>query len=291
MSSDNSKHSTTTPQAYFLSLAETTKGNAGALISQAISSPRLFHFSELLHHPNISNSNSGNNLDLLELFAYGTVAQYENNRTKYGLLNTSQLFKLRQLTLVSLVCRASKKKRRNIPYDTILQELGMDKSSEVNMRELENLIITSVYSGIIEGKMDHKNMYMVAHGAISRDIKVADLSGMIDQLEAFEEKNNVVLRHLSNCAENVQLNHEDDMKKWQKVEMAICEVRNRDGVAGRDMSNPLAGLTSLGAGSIVVEATASALVQERVAGYQQIDRKSKRSRGGVAGSMYAKRGD
>jgi len=165
----------------------------------------------------------------------------------------------------------------------------MDQNCGASMRELEDLIITSIYSGIIEGKMDHKKMCLVAHGVISRDVKIADLSDMIAQLEAFEEKNNMVLTHLCNCAEYVQSIHEDDTKKWKKVEMAIREVRNRDGVAGRDMSNPLAGLASLGGGSMVVEATASAL--ERVTGYQQIDRKSKRSRGGVAGPMYAKRGD
>jgi hypothetical protein len=61
--------------------------------------------------------------------------------------------KLRQLSLVSLAHGAKK-----VPYATLQAQLGVS-----NVRELEDLIIDTVYAGILEGRLDqHKGVRAAA---------------------------------------------------------------------------------------------------------------------------------
>ena len=67
-----------------LLLAKGAKGRAAvALIQQAISSPSLFHFGELLDHENIAALEQSAELkpylDLLRIFAFGTLSEYRAN--------------------------------------------------------------------------------------------------------------------------------------------------------------------------------------------------------------------
>ena len=59
------------------------------------------------------------------------------------------LVKLRQLSIVSLA-HAQKK----VPYATLQHALGIS-----NVRELEDMIIDTIYAGILEGRLDqHKGV-------------------------------------------------------------------------------------------------------------------------------------
>ena len=62
-------------------------------------------------------------------------------------LSKKMTIKLRQLSLVSLA-HASKK----VPYEQLQLALGI-----TNVRELEDLIIDTIYAGILEGRLDQHN--------------------------------------------------------------------------------------------------------------------------------------
>lgn len=67
-----------------LILAKGVKGRAAvALIQQAISNPSIYHFGEILDHENIGALEQSADLkpylDLLKIFAYGTLSEYRAN--------------------------------------------------------------------------------------------------------------------------------------------------------------------------------------------------------------------
>ena len=67
-----------------LILAKGVKGRAAvALIQQTISNPSIYHFGEVLDHENIAALEQSPEfkpfLDLLRIFAYGTLSEYRAN--------------------------------------------------------------------------------------------------------------------------------------------------------------------------------------------------------------------
>ncbi|KAJ3326044.1 hypothetical protein HDV06_002429 [Boothiomyces sp. JEL0866] len=130
----------------FLLLAKNAQGAAVAqLIQDALAAPGVYSFSELLESPNVQQLANHPSLSYaykqLEIFCYGTLQDYQ------GLpeLNPQQLLKLKYLTLVTL------SENKILPYQMLLQQLQIN-----NVRELEDLIISAIYSDIISGKMDQK---------------------------------------------------------------------------------------------------------------------------------------
>ena len=58
--------------------------------------------------------------------------------------------KLRMLTIVSLAHRSKK-----VSYASLQSELGIS-----NVRELEDLIIDTIYSGLLEGRLDQHKVHV-----------------------------------------------------------------------------------------------------------------------------------
>ncbi|KAI9914086.1 hypothetical protein PsorP6_006669 [Peronosclerospora sorghi] len=79
--------------------------------------------------------------------------------------------KLRKLTEVSLDHRY-----KNIPYDTLMQDLGVS-----TMREVEYILIDTIYSDLTQGKLDQKLRCGVEY-AVGRDTRHEDVEDMIQKL-------------------------------------------------------------------------------------------------------------
>lgn len=179
----------------FCILASTQKGRAcAALIQQAISHRKLFNFGELLEIPSVQQLNTaeGENSDLkkafntLELFAYGTYLQYKGNSSAYVNLTPHQLTKLRQLTVVSICAD-----KKVVPYDLLFTELGMgtDQGAEGGSRELEDLLVDAMYSGLLSGKIDqHGEALVVREVHVARDVRPEDVAGLLAKLVAWRAK-------------------------------------------------------------------------------------------------------
>ena len=94
----------------------------------------LFGFDEFLRLDSLVNSLKQDHLKVLttlELFAYGTLSDYESDRTRFISLSPLARRKLQLLTLASLAVHA-----RILPYPLLLKQLQVD-----TVRELEDLII------------------------------------------------------------------------------------------------------------------------------------------------------
>ena len=176
----------------FCILASSQKGLAcSALVQQALSSRKIFVFGELLALPSVNELKSSEHakcFNTLELFAYGKVRDYIGNHSiahlmlitfaysedeaSYLELSEIQMRKLKQVTLLSLAAECSQ-----LSYDYIMRELFVD-----DLRVLEDIIIDSIYTGLIQAKLDQRNRMVYIFDFASRDVRPRDIDSLIDSL-------------------------------------------------------------------------------------------------------------
>ncbi|KAJ1254367.1 hypothetical protein BS78_02G282500 [Paspalum vaginatum] len=147
-----------------------------ALVLEATSHPALFAFSELLTLPALSKlagTQYASSLDVLRLFAYGTLKDYKSNSGSLPALLPDQVRKLKQLSVLTLA-----ESTKILPYDQLMQELDVS-----NVRELEDFLINEcMYSGIVRGKLDQLRRCFEVQFAAGRDLTPDQLNNMIDTL-------------------------------------------------------------------------------------------------------------
>jgi len=166
----------------FLLLAKKSKGKASAaVILQALSAPNVYVFGELLEIAGVqqlAETEDKKTLDLLKIFAYGTYQEYRANEKSLLPLSASQTKKLQQLTIVSLAAHT-----KVIPYSVLQKELEIS-----NLRELEDLIIDSIYQGVIAGTLDQKKQQIEVEYTIGRDLKPDSLNEMSSVLREWNKQ-------------------------------------------------------------------------------------------------------
>ncbi|KAL7747587.1 hypothetical protein RI367_007028 [Sorochytrium milnesiophthora] len=150
----------------FLLLARSARGAAAAaLIRKVLGATNVYVFSELLDMPSIQdlakNEEQKVYWELLQMFAYGTYADYKAAAGRFPQLNDAQLRKLRLLTIVSLSAA-----ERSIGYDRLMQVLDMN-----NARELEDLIIDGMYSDVFRGRLDQRGRVLRIESCMGRDVR------------------------------------------------------------------------------------------------------------------------
>ena len=92
-------------EAYSLLAKQATGRALVTLIHQAIASPNLYSFYDLLQSENVQNLESTEHvqsLRLLELFSYGSFEDYGRDRSTLPPLGEPELDKLKRLSLVSM---------------------------------------------------------------------------------------------------------------------------------------------------------------------------------------------
>jgi len=187
MSTDLSDGSSLQP---FCILAKSAKGKGCvALIEQTLQAPGVFVFGELLDMPNIKQLEGTENqphLELLRLFAYDTYPSYKEKAKNLPPLNPAMQLKLRQLTIVALSASS-----KVIPYAALLQHLDIP-----NVRELEDLIIESIYQGVFKGKLDQKLHQLEVDFAIGRDIRPGQVQQMMQILSKWAGRSDAILKAL-----------------------------------------------------------------------------------------------
>lgn len=133
-------------------------------------------------------------LALLNLFSFGTLKDYLNAPQSYPPLSQSHLTKLRQLTLVTLASQSrllrysdildALKPNVYIATDGSLRHDGLGGTSltadaaaaskgsvdAAATRILEDLIIESVYAGLLSGKFDQKRARFHVESVMGRDV-------------------------------------------------------------------------------------------------------------------------
>lgn len=165
-----------------LSKAATAPRAAADLVLQATSAPNTFIFTELLAQPEIqalvTSADYSPALTVLQVFSYGTWATYAQTP---GLppLNDAQALKLRQLSLLTMA-----RDKDALKYDVLMSGLQLQTKSE-----LESLVVSAVYAGLITAKLDP------AHGIVRvssvsplRDLAPGTVPDLINELHQWYDR-------------------------------------------------------------------------------------------------------
>lgn len=168
----------------FLALSKSASSPRAAadLIIRATSAPNTFIFAELLATPQIQSLSTSeeysSHLSLLQIFSYGTYADYTLT-TGLPTLNEAQTLKLRQLSFLTLA-----NDPLNLTYNALISSLGLQ-----NPRELEDLVISTIYAGLITGTLDPYNQ-VITISSISplRDLPPDSVPAMLSTLKEWSSR-------------------------------------------------------------------------------------------------------
>jgi len=224
------------PLEPFILLSKTARGAAGAsLIMQAISSPNIYVFGELLRSTNLQDlatkPETLPSWNLLQLFAYGTYGDYIKNRDQLPPLNESMILKLRQLTIVSFASV-----NKHIPYDRLLKELDVR-----NVRELEDLIIDAIYNGVIVGKLDQRNQQLEVDRCMGRDVRAEEIPSIVAMLTDWCDRCDAlfaITEEQMNRANNAKLEAAEHKKKVETDFSNAKKAMKATGGAGTSAHGP-----------------------------------------------------
>ncbi|KAI9835440.1 MAG: hypothetical protein M1819_002358 [Sarea resinae] len=169
----------------FVLLADSANSPRAAteLITQATSAPNTYVFAELLEKRTIqalrtATPEQAAYLKLLEIFAWGTWADYTSNHTLPE-LNAAQAHKLRQLSLLTLALSPS-----TLTYTHLQRALGLPTA-----RSLEDLVISAIYAGLLDAKLDTQaGAVEIASVAPLRDLPPHSVPGMVAVLADWDAR-------------------------------------------------------------------------------------------------------
>jgi len=205
-------------QQYIL-LAKNAKGKACcALIQQALSAPNVLVFGELLDMPNVkqlAGTEDAKSLELLQIFAYGTYADYKARAANLPELTPTQMKKLKQLSIVALSSQS-----RLIPYSVLQEQLDISA-----LRDLEDLIIDAIYQGIIQGSLDQKKQQLEVEFTMGRDLKPDSLEKMVAVLKHWSTQSDLLLTAIKDKVQHANFMHEAEKKHKEEFEKKVDTVK------------------------------------------------------------------
>merc|ERR1711971_794929 len=191
---------------------------AAALLEQILGTPSIFSFGEFLEQPNakaLKGTSEGQWFDALELFAYGTFADYTKDKAKYPKLNGRQLAKLKQLSIVTLAGQSTTK---------ILHYNALQKELEIKtVRELEDLMIDCIYSGLIIGRLDQRKALMEIRYCRGRDIDEKAIGLMKNRLLSWLKSTDQIIQMLD--IQQATANH---LTQQRNNEYAVATIKIED---------------------------------------------------------------
>ncbi|KAH7391119.1 hypothetical protein DE146DRAFT_663553 [Phaeosphaeria sp. MPI-PUGE-AT-0046c] len=220
-----------------LSKSATSPRAASDLIAQATSAPNTYVFAELLQTPNIQNLRTSDeyasSLVLLEIFAWGTWADYKAQQSNLPKLSAQQHQKLLLLSLLPLSTSHA-----TLTYKHLLAALDLP-----TVRALEELITTAIYSGLITATLDPAHsLISVTSVAPLRDLAPGSLPALQSTLQAWSQRCDSALVELEAQVEKVKQEAVDREKVRRKKERALEAVMQ----AGDEKATGKRGLTGPG---------------------------------------------
>lgn len=159
----------------FVLLAQSARGAAcAALIRKVLAHPKVFVFGELLALPSVQDLQGTEHapaLALLNTFAYGTWSDLAPDAA--AALEPAMALKLKKLSVVSMCASADV-----LAYDVLQRAVAIS-----SVRELEDLLISLIYDGLLRGKLDQRSNHIEVAHAIGRDVHPDEVAQMAAKLQ------------------------------------------------------------------------------------------------------------
>jgi len=198
-------------------LAEQAKGSQLVfLIQRVLKDPQIYVFGELVNSPNVVELEKTPAhkqwVDILRIFAYGTYKDYLAKKGDLPALNPNQIEKLKQLSIASHAA-----KQKVLRYSMLMEELEVK-----DVRDLEDLIIDTIYIGLIKGKLDQKKQVFEVEFAIGRDIGPDDVNQMLNSIQSWFVSSQELIKMIdkniasANQAIEQRKKEDDDMEAKRK---------------------------------------------------------------------------
>ncbi|ETW01603.1 hypothetical protein H310_06242 [Aphanomyces invadans] len=212
----------------FTLLAKTARGRACvALVQQVLSNKKLFVFGELLDMPNVKALAESDQADqqgharLLAIFAHGRYLDYVRQKQEATFhipdLNAAQALKLRKLTVVSL-CQEHK----SVPYRILMGELQIG-----SVREVEDIVIDTIYSGLVEGQLDEKNEVFESSYSVGRDVQLSDIDDMIHRLTQWQNDAKQMCNRIDEVLSHAAAVEDEKAQLDASVKKAVAATRQQ----------------------------------------------------------------
>ncbi|GBG24193.1 Eukaryotic translation initiation factor 3 subunit M [Hondaea fermentalgiana] len=202
----------------FKILAKTTSGRATvAILEKVMNHKQIYVFGEILELERVQmlrGTEFEGALRALEIMAYGTLGDYEAEQSSLPALSEVQQRKLRMLTLVSLAS-----KQKSLPYATVRTALRMQSD-----REVEDVVIESMYAGLLRARLYHRERLVVVHWAMGRDLRDEDLDAVAEKLSAWCENAEVVLGTLQKSIAHVQSTRASESSERKDLSLFVAQM-------------------------------------------------------------------
>jgi len=199
--------------------AKALKGLAlKALVEQTLSSKRIYAYGELLQVPSVrdlAGTEYNKSLNTLELFAYGTYKDFAQNPENFIELNAAQTVKLRQLTIISMA-----EKDRIIPYALLEAELGI-----TTLRDLEKIIIDSIYGGLIIARIDQRAQLVRVKDFKARDVQPSSMAAYLSTLESFKDRAKNLVSVFEQASTNIARQRSSDADMMVALQLKVDSVK------------------------------------------------------------------
>ncbi|KAF7510090.1 hypothetical protein GJ744_007194 [Endocarpon pusillum] len=236
----------------FLHLAITTKSPSPRILAdfiiRATSAQGTYVFTELLQTPAIQSLRSPsapeefrNYYTALEIFSYGTLADYQN-APNLPTLTPQQQHKLTLLTLLSLASEP-----HPLTYDYLTTALLLDSAAA-----LEALITEAIYSGLITARLSPTSSPPTVHitsVAPLRDLRPNSLPEILKVLQVWESRCSSVVgdieAQIAGIRNNAAKRKAREMKRQEVVDTAVL---SNDGTG--DVGNAAGGGAGVGTGVV-----------------------------------------
>ena len=201
-------------------LAKNQKGRGlEALITQVLNKPHVYVFGELLSLQSVRDLQGGEfdkAFQTLQLFAYGTYQDFVAEPANYIDLSEAMRTKLRQLSIVTLAAT-----NKIISYAVLRRELELD-----SVRALEDLIIETIYAGLLVGKLDQKSEVFRIKGTMGRDILPEKVDTIIEQLLIWKEQCAQLVAAVKSSSDNSVARRQASKIEQDEVQRAAAEIKS-----------------------------------------------------------------
>ncbi|KAI9648120.1 hypothetical protein NHQ30_002752 [Ciborinia camelliae] len=209
----------------FLALTKSATSPRAAidLITRATAAPGTYIFTELLLAPQIqalstATSEQAAYLSLLKIFSYGTYTDYTRDPS-LPTLSPAQSLKLRQLSFLTLAKNPS-----DLTYYKLQSALSLSTT-----RELEDLVISAIYAGLITCTLDpHHQTVLVSSVSPLRDLPPSTIPSMISTLSAWSARCTSTLSSLESQIASIkaeaQRRHRDE-QEWNAHVESLLETQ------------------------------------------------------------------
>ncbi|CCI39386.1 unnamed protein product [Albugo candida] len=155
---------------------------------------------------------------LLQIFAFGTYHDYERQRQELPQLTPAQELKLRKLSVVSLA-----QHNKDLPYEVLMGALNVN-----TIRALEDVLIDTIYSGLVQGKLDQKTKSMRVTYAIARDVQSHDIALMRKKLKEWQSKASAVCEQIELILSRATKSVEENIAREENIHFKIKAATERN---------------------------------------------------------------